>query len=99
METKDGIRISYTKHHLEQHKDAEDSTTNGLLPLIKYNLNDFKFQAHIIEVCNSVHQVLTQRARNLGTAIACSDQPLYAWSYSLKFSKISHISQLCEIYI
>ena len=51
---------------------AIDGTTtiNNVLPLIKYNLNDVKFQAHIIEVCISVHQVLTQRARNSGTAIA-----------------------------
>ena len=48
VETKNGISISYTKHHLEQHKDAVYGTTtiNDVLPLIRYNLNDVKFQAH-----------------------------------------------------
>lgn len=72
----DVLSVSYTKHHLDQCRDVRDKTPaiNSTLPLIKAASNDINFQA--IQYTRYLNE-------GQGTAVGCSDQPLYAWKKKL----------------
>ena len=79
------MSVSYTKHHLEKSRDKSDKTSaiNSVLPLIKSPSNDINFQAHIMNIAIEYTQYLNEKQ---GTAVGCSDQPLYAWKKKLQWS-------------
>ena len=81
----DVLSVSYTKHHLEQCRDVRYKTPaiNSILPLIKNASNDINFQAHIMTVAIQYTRYLNE---GQGTAVGCSDQPLYAWKKKLQWA-------------